>query len=245
MLKFLGRGSAFNIREGNTAAYIKEGGKLFLIDCGSNIFVKMMLNGFLEDVLEVHVAITHRHPDHIGSLGDLILYCYHKKNIRLNIYSEDEQMQNYLLMIGILQDQYIHHRNGYIESLGIRICFQPCRHAAIYKEPNGILSNNPSEHSNNIFPCYSIILEYKDKKIFYSGDTNHVAWDQIENFDAYYVDTTISDYPGNAHYNVDQMYKDCIACDITLPTRIWCMHLNSNAAIQRAVVLGFHIVSIE
>ena len=45
-LKFLGRGSAFNVKEGNTAAYYKEGDKMLLIDCGETVFstiVKHML----------------------------------------------------------------------------------------------------------------------------------------------------------------------------------------------------------
>ena len=37
-LKFLGRGSAFNVLEGNTSCYFIEKDELFLIDCGENVF---------------------------------------------------------------------------------------------------------------------------------------------------------------------------------------------------------------
>ena len=37
-LNFLGRGAAFNPKEGNTAAFIKEGDRLLLIDCGESVF---------------------------------------------------------------------------------------------------------------------------------------------------------------------------------------------------------------
>ena len=38
MLKFLGRGSAFNTKEGNTSAYyITKNNNLILFDCGSTV----------------------------------------------------------------------------------------------------------------------------------------------------------------------------------------------------------------
>ena len=36
-LKFLGRGSAFNVLEGNTSCYFIEKDELFLIDCGEKM----------------------------------------------------------------------------------------------------------------------------------------------------------------------------------------------------------------
>ena len=36
-LKFLGRGSAFNVKEGNTSAFFYSNGELFLIDCGESV----------------------------------------------------------------------------------------------------------------------------------------------------------------------------------------------------------------
>lgn len=37
-LKFLGRGSGYNVKEGNTSAYIIKNNSLLLIDCGNDIF---------------------------------------------------------------------------------------------------------------------------------------------------------------------------------------------------------------
>ena len=39
-LKFLGRGSGFNTKEGNTAAYCIKDDMLLLIDCGESVFQK-------------------------------------------------------------------------------------------------------------------------------------------------------------------------------------------------------------
>ncbi len=41
-LTFLGRGAAFNPKEGNNSAYFIEKDELFLIDCGERIFDKLI-----------------------------------------------------------------------------------------------------------------------------------------------------------------------------------------------------------
>ena len=68
-LKFLGRGAAFNPKEGNNSAYFIENNQLFLIDCGENIFERLVENGLLESVESINLMITHTHSDHVGSLG--------------------------------------------------------------------------------------------------------------------------------------------------------------------------------
>lgn len=75
-LLFLGRGSAFNSKEGCTAAYFIEGRRLFLIDCGGSVFGALQQSGILEQVDNATIFITHTHSDHIGSLGVLIDYFY-------------------------------------------------------------------------------------------------------------------------------------------------------------------------
>ena len=42
MLNFIGRGSAFDVREGNTSAYIKTDNNLFLLDCGESVFKEII-----------------------------------------------------------------------------------------------------------------------------------------------------------------------------------------------------------
>ena len=84
-LHFLGRGAAFNPKEGNNSAYFIENDTLFLIDCGENIFEKIILNDILNSINNVNVLITHTHSDHIGSLGTLIMYCYYVLQKKLNI----------------------------------------------------------------------------------------------------------------------------------------------------------------
>lgn len=84
-LKFLGKGGSDNQLQGNTSAYFIENRCLFLIDCGENIFERILRKQLLNDVDKVFIFITHTHSDHVGSLGSLIFHCYFLKKIELNI----------------------------------------------------------------------------------------------------------------------------------------------------------------
>ena len=90
-LKFLGRGSAFNVKEGNTSAYFIEEDQLFLIDCGEDVFAKLKQKSLLGGVRVVNLMITHTHSDHIGSLGSLVLYLYTVLHRPLKIILPDNE----------------------------------------------------------------------------------------------------------------------------------------------------------
>ena len=90
-LLFLGRGSAFNISEGNNSAYFIDKNELFLIDCGESIFERIIERNLLDSVSCVNVMITHTHSDHVGSIGSLIMYCYYVLKMGVNIIISQKQ----------------------------------------------------------------------------------------------------------------------------------------------------------
>ena len=232
-LKFLGRGSAFNTKEGNTSAYIKDNGTLFLIDCGSNIFERIIDKHLLDDVDNVYVAITHRHPDHVGSFGDLIFYCYYVKNTKVTIVSEDQWTKDCLLFNGVTLDLYDICNEVTIHDLGLFVYLEEAEHC-------GMICNY-----QNIFPSYSVILKLSESKtIFYSGDTNLIDFDAHDFEDEYYIECCIADYSNNVHYNINKLYNDCNKNNISV-NKVWCMHFDSDEAIKRAKELGFNVVTVE
>ena len=245
-LKFLGRGSAFNTKEGNTSAYIKENGTLFLIDCGSNIFERIISKHIFDDINNVYVVITHRHPDHIGSLGDLIFYCYYVKNIKVNIIENEDDPKSickYLLLNGVAKDKYKVWEHTYIPELNFMFYFEETDHCQIFKNYRNYGEENFEEE--NIFPCYSVILKFDNgKSIFYSGDTTSVDFGTHDFEDEYYIDCCIAYYDGNVHYNIDKLYNNCNENGIS-PDKIWCMHFDNDKAIKRAKELGFNVVTVE
>lgn len=109
-LKFLGRGSAFNTKEGNTAAYIKQDSHLLLIDCGENIFERMVNNNLLDGIEKVDVLITHLNSDHVGSLSSLIYYCCFIKKFKVNVYFPSYELQELLKLMGHKREEYNFYR---------------------------------------------------------------------------------------------------------------------------------------
>lgn len=85
LLKFLGRGAAFNLKERNNSAYFIENNQLFLIDCGESIFERLIESGLLESVESINLMITHTHSDHIGSLRSLAMYSFYTLHKPLSI----------------------------------------------------------------------------------------------------------------------------------------------------------------
>ena len=73
-IDFLGIGSAWNINEDNTSAYIKKDSRMILIDCGESIARKIIKEDLLFDINELYILISHTHSDHIGSIGTLLFY---------------------------------------------------------------------------------------------------------------------------------------------------------------------------
>lgn len=249
-LKFLGRGSAFNVSEGNTSAYIKDNKTLFLIDCGSSVFEKIITKNLFNGVKNVYVAITHRHSDHIGSLGDLIFYCYYKLHIKPNLFFVDGDLRNYLLSVGVTDDKYEVFYSQ-ITELNININLIYAHHCGIYQNSFGDISNEYHESDNpkDLFNCFSFIIDYKGKKIFYSGDCSYVNWydSDINSCDEFYVDCCFADYNGNVHYNVNKLYLDLCRhnyIEINL-SDVYCIHFDCIEAIEEALKLGFNIVELE
>jgi len=132
-LKFIGIGSAFNTKLGNTSAYIKENNTLLLLDCGELTFDRILSLNLLSDVNEVHIAVTHTHPDHIGSLGSFIFYCYYIKKIKPIFHSADSDFIKLLEIMGITKEHcYLYNcisdQVADIKNLNLQLLFIPTKH---------------------------------------------------------------------------------------------------------------------
>lgn len=75
-IEVLGVGNLFTPEITNTSFLLSPenyGNKKFLIDCGYNVFQKLVSDKYDIENIDT-VIITHTHPDHVGSLGALIYY---------------------------------------------------------------------------------------------------------------------------------------------------------------------------
>lgn len=223
-LKFIGRGSAFNIKEGNTSAYIKENDILLLIDCGENVFEKIIENNLLDNIREVKVLITHLNSDHVGSLSSLIYYCYYVKHINIKIFFPDiEELVSFLSLNGNQVDKEYSLWNN-----PRYVCTVPVKHI---------------EGMN----CYGYVILYDDKQIYYSGDCSEIPKEILEDishytFDEIYQDTCLLDYEGNVHLSLKKL---CEYVPREFRDKIYCMHIDSDELISKAKDEDFNVVEID
>lgn len=234
-LKFLGRGAAFNPKEGNTSAYFMDDKQLFLIDSGESVFERLVSNGLLEDITDINLMITHTHSDHIGSLGTLVMYSYYVLGRPLNIVIPSEakylsNIEEILNCFGCSHEMY-----NYVDEKKYDnkfLSFQTIR----YME---------TKHSDEL-SCYGILFTTLDGLIYYSGDTREIENVKLvintgKNIDKLYIDTTTANFPGNVHLYIGVLQEQIPE---ELKSKVYCMHLNNDLCIEEARIGGFNVVEV-
>lgn len=226
-LKFLGRGSAFNTKEGNTSAYIKEGSHLLLIDCGENIFDRIMSKKLLDGVDKVDVLITHLNSDHVGSLSSLIYYCYYIKKFKVNVHFPTMELYDLLMLNG--------HKGEFNnvllnENYPDMVCWK-------------IIKPFKVSHIDTM-NCYGYCIYDENDKIYYSGDSNVINIDKefLDFFTEIYQDTCSMDYEGNVHLSLKKL---CEAVPMEYRNKVYCMHIDKDELIDKAKSEGFNVVEVE
>jgi len=200
-LKFIGTGSAFNTKLGNTSAYIKENNTLLLIDCGELTFDRILSLNLLSDVNEVHIAVTHTHPDHIGSLGSFIFYCYYVKKIKPTFHVANSDFIQLFMMMGVTEehcefDNCAFDPTAIIDNLNIFLLFIGTNHVKEIESFGILLVKNPNELHRDV--------------IYYSGDSSYISKGILKGFkegDIHYLyqDTCKVDYDGNVHLSLRRL----------------------------------------
>jgi len=239
MLKFIGIGSAFNTKLGNTSAYIKENGVLLLIDCGELTFARILSLNLLDDVNEVHIAITHCHPDHIGSLGSFIFYCHFVKKIKPTFYAANSDFIELLEIMGVTEDHCEFSNCAFdpsevIHSLDLGLYFMENNHVNELMTFGILLVKNPSAETNG-------------EVIYYSGDCCDIEDNILDalkegNIHYMYQDTCKADYDGNVHVSLRKL-TELIPEDMR--DKIFIMHTDEGFDFDKAKELGFNIAEIE
>lgn len=256
-LKFLGRGSCFNVKEGNTAAYMEDptgNGDLLLIDCGGTVFSKIIELGILKNKKRIFIVITHTHADHIGSLADLIFYCVYAANIEVYLLGNNEyatNMNNISNMIEILKLNGIEHSMFKIFSPRTDITIDP---AKIYNTFFSIDTCIPEDHrcyTSNSFG-YLIYINCLDEYIYYSGDTANLgamSLKRVRNSDFIYYDCAIrtkspssdSKYP---HVNIFEIVDIFNHYNISTD-KLRLMHIDCDGVLDEASLFGIKVVDVE
>jgi ribonuclease BN (tRNA processing enzyme) len=230
MLRFVGTGSAFHTRLGNNSAYIKEGDRLLLIDCGGTVFHRLKEKGILDGITGLYILITHPHPDHVGSLGDIIFYAFYKLKIIPQVFFPDgDWLRRFFRQTGVKPEKYILNTEKYVilsdPQLGtLEITFTPVIHT-------------------DTLPCFGFVLKREGTSIYYSGDAREIPLEILNAFNkgeisVLYQDTSGMDYPGNPHLSFTRLVS------LIPPERrnqVTCMHLDEQFPVELARSMGFQV----
>lgn len=226
MLNFVGVGSAFNTALGNTSAWTRQDNRLMLIDCGGSVFERLLGQEILKGITELDVCITHTHGDHVGSLGDLILYCRFILKVKPVIrHPEPLRMKSLLTIFGVPEDGYsLEDSTVFTLSEWLEASFVPLEHA-------------------DTMPSYGLLIKMPQMSLWYSGDSKEVPSDILESFlrgeiDVFYQDTSGLDYPGTLHMSLDRMQA---LIPQLMRHRVVCMHQDESFSQEKAAELGFRV----
>ena len=227
MIHFIGTGSAFNTRLGNTSAYILDHQSMVLIDCGGSVFHQLRELKLLDELAQLDIIITHTHPDHIGSLGEVVFYAHYVLKITPRIYFPDMELLNkFFACIGVESNMYelVAETKTVIDTGfgNLELSFMPVSHVPV-------------------IPAYGFILTSKDSRIYYSGDTNDIPIDIVNmladgELDYLYQDTCGLDYDGNVHLSFRKL---CEIIPSELRDKVICIHHDSSLDLQMVQNEGF------
>ncbi|MDT8718832.1 MBL fold metallo-hydrolase [Clostridium sp. 19966] len=231
MFKFIGTGSAFNTALGNTSCYIKKDSSMLLVDCGGTVYERLQKLNLLSNLKNLHVIITHTHPDHVGSLGEVIFYSHFILKIKPKLYFQDGPwIKGLFKYIGVQEQMYelVTDKSCTIEdsSLG-----------------NMELEFMPVEHEEGM-PAFAFLMKYSGKNIYYSGDAKGIGRDILRLFnndriDMLYQDTCALDYDGNAHTSLKRL-KEMIPH--AMRDKVYCIHHDNTLSKYEVEEAGFNYV---
>jgi ribonuclease BN (tRNA processing enzyme) len=234
VFQFIGNGSAFNPNLGNTSCFIRRENTILLIDCGGTVFHQIMKQNLLDDLQQLQIVITHTHPDHVGSLGDLIFYCHFGLQLKPTLFfPKPELLNNLLTCLGV--EPFMFGLQSGLEAsfsggafLGARIRFIPVTHV-------------------DTLPTFGFILELEGKRCYYSGDSNRINPEIIEmlahgSLDLMYQDTCEADYDGNPHLSLRRLAE---TIPQSLRNKVYCIHSDRQFNREEAVKLGFNVVETK
>lgn len=207
MINFIGVGGAFTIELSNCSAYYRYNeDSMILIDCGENIFERILKFHLLDNIKKLNIIITHFHSDHVGSLGSLLFYC---NKIGINnvnvIYPDKDRLTSLIEIFGVQKAGALLFTPDEVEDFEI----------TPYKQ----------EHSH--MESFGYLIKINGKTIYYSGDTKIIPETILNRFlkeeiDYFYQDVRLDE--NDYHISLKEL-KELIPSH--LRKKVYCMHFSS------------------
>lgn len=211
-LTFLGKDSGFG--EKNNSAYYETENKLVLIDCGFTVFNTIKNKFDFSKYDNIEIIITHLHPDHAGSLSQLILYLWYIHQKKVTVLSKCKYIKNFLQITGTPEEAYQ------------------------LKKSTSTLKFIKTQHTP-LIDSYGFVLDINNKKILYTGDTSTLnPFRKYFSFiNELYVDISIS---GIVHLKIDDVIEELTQLK-EQNIDIYLMHLDNKEKIKEITNNKFNI----
>jgi len=209
MLKFAGIGAAFCPALGNTCGYVKRDKELILMDCGGTAFAALHGAGALQGLERLTCVVTHRHPDHTGSLGTLISYAKHVAHFAVTVVHPDPALGELLRLSGISEKDYRLVTAEEWQEGDVKVRFYPVTHTAS-------------------IPAWGFTLTLAGETLYYSGDGEKVpdtVWAAFLNGEVAAVYQDCGRTPHKGHGDFETLRT---MTPPHLRSRVYPMHLDSD-----------------
>ena len=159
-----------------------------LIDCGYNVFEKLLLK-YPHEIKHIHeVYITHLHSDHVGSLGQLIYYRFFKYNLSTTIFAPENIFEKVKLFLELTVSNI-----SDVDSTAFRQFNKKCYNLQV------TYSSFKTDHFGNESGGFYI------NKIVFTGDTDILNPESFifdETTKAIFHDCTIHPIPKGVHASI-------------------------------------------
>lgn len=231
-LTFLGAGSAFNKKDGQTNMLLESNNnKKMLIDCGGYCPFALKEYGISESQYSEEIDaiyISHQHGDHISGIEELAFCTYFNPNAtKIKFYCEK----------GLMKELWNSSLKGGLGSLQGKVMhltdYFDCKPLNVNTKFNweGIdIQLVQTLHVMNGFefvPSFGLFAEENDKRIFITTDTQHCP-NQIQDFynmaDVIFHDCETAPYFSGVHAHYNELK--------TLPeetkNKMWLCHYQEN-----------------
>lgn len=196
-VEFLGVGGAFSPEIGNSSIIIWEEDKGFLVDCGETIFHELKIKGYLDKIDEVF--ITHRHPDHIASLGTFLYYRRFALNKKTTFYGLSDHLP-------------------YLKAMDPKFDVSEDGKEYFTLDPDKSINIIPVEHAG--IPSEALY----HKGILFSGDTSEslLGHEEAKEAKIIFHEVSFMDYPNNVHTFFGELCK----APKEIKSKTWLYHYN-------------------
>ena len=211
-LSFLCIGAGFSMD--NNSAYYECEKTLTIIDMGYTVFNTLREERDLSQYEKFNVIITHLHPDHVGSLGQFIMFCKIILGKAVNVYSMCEHLKTYLEITGTTEDAYtLFNKSSEIEFI-------------------------KTDHIPYL-DTYGFKLKINNKKILYTGDTCILTpfIKYLDDVNEFYVDVSKN---GGIHLKYEEVIPELIKIQ-NRGIQVYLMHIDDEEYIRERLPEGIKL----